>query len=133
MKAAYEYMKRLDVRFRRHPSARAVYAAFKRSLLTEEGEDPADAGWELNVPEATVLKGIAAAGFWGWADTKGKAIHYWARPGLPAWKLAYLLGHEAGHCSGKPIRRGHVAEEERADTYGAATAAVLRHLARGAP
>lgn len=131
MTGSYEYMKRLDVRFRRHSSARAVYLAFKRSVLSEAGEDPKDKGWEGNVPEADVLAGIAASGFWGWADTKGRVIHYWARAGLPVWKLAYLLGHEAGHCSGKPIRRGYVAEEARADTYGAAAEAVHRHLSRG--
>ncbi|WP_141328330.1 hypothetical protein [Myxococcus sp. AB025B] len=60
----------------------------------------------------------------------GAVIHYWAAPDVAPLHLAYILGHEVGHVSGKQLRsrRNTWREELRADEYGAAAYLALKHV-----
>ncbi len=77
-------------------------------------------------------RGILAMGAWAFAGRrpKGSVVHYWAAPSVSPLHLAYILGHEVGHVSGKQLRsrRNAWREELRADEYGAAAYLSLKHV-----
>ena len=72
---------------------------------------------------------IAKGGGMGYAKANADRpeIHLWFAPSATPEQQAHILGHEIGHLVGSS-KRGHVAEEKRADTFGAVAAAVVRML-----
>jgi hypothetical protein len=86
------------------------------------------------VDGSAFAKYVRRNGMWAfvlWQGLKVPHVHYWHDGKRKPEELAYLLGHEVGHVSGKP-RRGW-AEENRADEYGAAAAAVIAEIKRVKP
>jgi hypothetical protein len=80
-----------------------------------------------------MLEGIRSMGVWAFCETRAKpcpVVHYWASPDADKAHVAYVLGHEVGHISGRPLRsrRNAWAEELRADEYGAAAYLAMRHV-----
>lgn len=77
-------------------------------------------------------RGIVDMGVWAFAARKSKVptVHYWAARDVDPLHLAYVLGHEVGHLSGRPLRsrRNAWREELRADEYGAAAFLALSHV-----
>jgi hypothetical protein len=77
-------------------------------------------------------QGILNMGAWAFAGRRPgvSVIHYWAAPHVDSLHLAYFLGHEVGHVSGKQLRsrRNAWREEMRADEYGAAAYLALKHV-----
>lgn len=112
-----------QVRFRRHRSARALLDEFFR-----------DMGGFDNIREApAMLATTLEEGLWAFAATRAKpcpVVHYWARRDVDRLKLAFVLGHEVGHVSGRPLksRRNDWREELRADEYGAAAFLAMREV-----
>lgn len=128
MSRVFEFMKPIAIKFVRLKTPHGIARAFAESTLRDAGVPRNE--WrdcEESPPRSEMVKSIRAEGFWGFCDTKRNVVRYWAAPNLPRWKLLYLLGHEVGHASGKPVR-GMIAEENRANTYGAAVESVFRHL-----
>ena len=118
----------MKVRWRRHASARSLVREYARAPARDLGCLPEEV---LLGPDTFTgfLKRIERMGRWAFVETLAKppVVHYWASPGTPAASLAFMLGHELGHISGKPAR-GAMAEEDRADEYGEVVRAVVRRL-----
>lgn len=80
-----------------------------------------------------MLRGIREMGVWAFCDTWAKPspiIHYWAHQRANRLHVAYVLGHEVGHISGRKLRsrRNSWREEMRADEYGAAVFLAMREI-----
>lgn len=112
------------VTFRRHRSPMSLLKAF----FIPMGAHPRDV---RETPD--MLEDIRVSGVWAFCETKAKSapvVHYWHAPGMDRLHLAYILGHEVGHISGRPLesRRKAWDEELRADQYGAAAYLAARHV-----
>lgn len=59
--------------------------------------------------------------FYGFADKDRAEVHVWVDDFADRADVAYFIGHEIGHTVGVQLA-DDVAEEDRADTYGAAVA-----------
>lgn len=127
-----------NVKWVRHPSARALVAAWIHRGATLAGQknfDPREAEIMLsdgsNVSFKAFVKSLVLRdGLWGWTLTKGRVreIHYWAKPRISKVELAMMLGHEMGHNLGKKTTGWR--EEHRADQYGFAVAEAVKELLR---
>ena len=86
-------------------------------------------GSEVDLDGHEFVDTIRMNGMWGFCMTKESppVIHYWHDGKRDLSTLVYMLGHEIGHASGTPLE-DHIAEEQRADSYGAAVQAVIEHL-----
>ena len=115
-------MKPLKVEWKRHKSPASILAAFAKISLKEALE----LTWEDS--DDLVYKQILKSAKWAFVETRSKppVVHYWHSKSCKTEDLAFMLGHELGHVSGKP-RRG-VTEELRADEYGAVAAAVFGEI-----
>ncbi len=136
-KKTEEFMARKKVRFVRHATCEETFAKLTQLTLMDAKVPKAEWGdWEDSNDE--MIPVARANGYWGFSDEKRQEVHYWAKKSLPSWRLAFLLGHEVGHLSGisvKAKKRGQsamfkafIAEEDRADSYGAACDAVFRYM-----
>jgi hypothetical protein len=80
----------------------------------------------------SMLDGIREMRMWAFIDTEKNRplVHYWAAKDADPLRVAYMLGHEVGHVSGKRLnsRRNSWREELRADEYGAAAFLALREV-----
>lgn len=105
------------VRFKRHRTARALAGAFFKPM-----------GGFRNI-----VADIVHNGMWAFVDRRAKPsplVHYWHEADANPFHLAYMLGHEIGHVSGRPLvskRRGWK-EEARADAYGAAAMLAFKRV-----
>lgn len=111
------------VLFERHATARSLVNAHLAPMggFDEIEEAPA------------LLRAVEEVGLWAFCDTLAKpcpVVHYWHAEGVDRGHLAYVLGHEVGHVSGRPLRspRNAWREELRADEYGAAAYLALQHV-----
>lgn len=117
------------IRWKKHRTARALLSAFIEGMGAKLNE-VVDA--DGNFVTEGVLTEIQRERMWAFAKTKGDPeIHYWHAKDVDPLRLAYMLGHEVGHLSGK--KKSGWAEELRAAEYGAAAALVMRVIRRGAP
>lgn len=110
------------VRFKKHRTARALVEQFFRPM-----------GGFKNFTEAPAyLKAVRECGLWAFCMTEAKppVVHYWHAADANRAHLVYVLGHEVGHVSGRPLRsmRNAWREECRADEYGAAAYLAAQHV-----
>lgn len=112
-----------DIRFRRYRTARALVVAFFKPM--GRMRDLEGSGG--------MLKAVEELDVWAFASRNERVVRYWARPDANPLHVAYVLGHEVGHLSGRPYksRRKDWAEEMRADEYGAAAFLALREAGHG--
>ncbi len=110
-----------DVRWKQYRTAKALDAVFSRGCEADPGD--------LMVDDEPMLDVIQRQGMWAFVDTKASppVVHYWHDGKRSEMELAFMLGHELGHVTGRKAR-GFVAEEHRADEYGEVAAAVLARL-----
>lgn len=111
------------VRFKRHRTPRSILRAYFRPMKMA----PED------VQETPAMeKGMVQTGAWAFVASRRKVpvIHYWASRHVEPLHLAYILAHEVGHVSGRPLRarRNAWREECRADEYGAAAFLALEQV-----
>lgn len=113
----------MKARWTKYRSARAVLMAYFA------GFDPAHPIRFEDIGEGPLmLEGIRRQGMWAFVETKSKPphVHYWHAPNADLAELAFMLGHELGHCSGKKLRG--FKEELRANEYGDVVRTVFRKL-----
>lgn len=114
------------VRIVRHRTVRALCMAFFQGMGVRRPEDIQE------YPE--MRETIRRDGVWAFVATRSSppVINYWAARDADPLHVAYVLGHEVGHISGKRLRsrRNEWREEARADEYGAAAFLAMRHVLR---
>jgi hypothetical protein len=117
-------MSPLRVRWRQYDTAEKLVKGYFRGIAKANGFTLRDV---VGVDDH--LKAVEHHGMWAYVDTfkSPPVVHYWCDHSTSLEDLAYMLGHELGHASGKQYRSDH-AEEDRADTYGAAAMAVMLRL-----
>ena len=113
------------VHFVRHRTPQSLGRAFFGPM----GAKPEDiAEWPA------MLASIREMGVWAFVETEKKTpvVHWWASARADRLRVAYVLGHEVGHISGRPLRsrRNDWREELRADEYGAAAFLAFREVAK---
>lgn len=117
----------MKVKWVEHRSARAICKAYFHI-------DPLDVS-EIDgfLSGGDFLKAIIAEGKWAFVETKPKipVVHYWQDGKRSRDEMAFMLGHELGHVSGKQNKRSPIGEEIRADEYGDVVMTVLRRLVKG--
>lgn len=114
------------VRWRRLKSPESLERAWSGSIAKAAGYRLRD-----TIINRDLVKLIRNRGMWAFVDTTAKppVVRYWCSHNVKPERLAAMLGHELGHTIGKP-RRGHLAEEQRADDYGRVAVSVYKHLSR---
>lgn len=114
------------VRWVRHETSIGV----AKVLLPRNWQAVMSTGERLDA--ARMALDIEAHGMWACVNTKSKVpvVHYWHDSRRTLEEVAFMLGHELGHVSGKPVKRGGWAEEHRADEYGAVARLVTKELSR---
>lgn len=120
----------MAVKWRKHRSLRSICATFFQCPVSEVdnvqiGTNVGDMSYE------TYAGHLRKQGHWAFVETAASppVVHYWHDAKTTRLQLAYMLGHELGHCNGKKLRGA--AEEARADEYGAVAAAVIKRLTGG--
>lgn len=122
----------VQCKFIRHETAESlVDAYFKDDYQNDEGRYEgfqAVGGDAIALTKEQILTAVKGQGRWAFAETDTREIHYWSDPSrTSAAGLAFLLGHEVGHLTGKEDPDDWE-EEVRADTYGSAVITVLEHI-----
>jgi hypothetical protein len=108
----------MKVRWRRYKTVRGLMDSVRRDVGGTEpfrGDHPLVRELERNGMHACVI------------HSSPPLVRYWHDGKRPPEELAFMLGHELGHVSGKP-KRNDEAEEDRADEYGLVARAVLRRM-----
>lgn len=115
---------KLKVKWVRWKSAEDIIHRFFRGMnMRKPAEDI--------VEYPMMLESLQRDKMWAFVDSKATpaVVHYWC-DGVDPLELAFMLGHELGHLSGKPLvsRRNFLREELRANEYGAVAREVFKVL-----
>lgn len=114
--------KEKNVKWTRHRTAKSLVEAFVELAHSKFSD-----------LDKQYVSAAESNGMWAFVRlSKIPHIHYWYKPGADVLEVAFMLGHEIGHVSGKPLESYKNAwrEEERADEYGIAVKEVLKRLRR---
>lgn len=121
------------VKWVRHSSATFLVRQFFKGMRVK-AEDVTGPEGEPVLSRNGFRGEVERMGMWAFCIPARKVpvVHYWAARTADRLHLAFLLGHELGHASGKRLNslRNTWREEMRADEYGACAAAVLKEIGR---
>lgn len=117
--------KKLQVVWKRHKSPKSLATAFTKGM----GLKPSDLRLGHKEGE-TIVQAVEREKIWAFVDKNvtPPVVHYWYSSQVPMTEVAFVLGHELGHLSGKPLKSWR--EEPRANEYGDVAALVFSHLQR---
>ena len=109
--------------WRKHRTASAIIKAYVKDLAQLGSEVVSTSS-----KPREFTKEIESRGMWAYVVVGAvPVVHYWAAPSQSEDQIAFMLGHELGHVTGKPYKNAGM-EEDRADLFGSVAAEVVRRL-----
>jgi hypothetical protein len=81
-------------------------------------------------PATEAVSNIRKDGYWGFADSTTRTIHYWASRRAPKKELLGFFAHEIGHLTGQQKKR-EIEEERRAEEFRAVAEAAFDVVSTG--
>lgn len=87
------------------------------------------AGKEFTITIQDEIDNWKQIGYWGFADSNTRTVHYWVTPTIDKSELLFFFAHEIGHLSGKQYKN-ELREEMRADSYAFAATLALKIVNR---